>query len=265
MERLMVVKLASQGCTAELWLNGLPVARVTPLAPDVVVPVHEAAVTGRNRLELVIGPDTGAAAAAALLQTAPQAMVAQAHLLLPRMNTAVDEAASRSLARLDWACAAGEPLSLPARQIQEVDLPIRFPRWRWLDAPIVAVTPALTGQAHAFVAMLQRDLARGQTESFMTATRLRTEELALAYQRSPDSESARLREWLEQLYAGSRLVWQPLELAEMQLRPLVGGRLLECLATDGRAALTTVPDKTGDVLALPLRVSMVEGRFYVLR
>jgi len=56
MERLMVVKLASQGCTAELWLNGLPVARVTPLAPDVVVPVHEAAVTGRNRLELVIDP-----------------------------------------------------------------------------------------------------------------------------------------------------------------------------------------------------------------
>ena len=112
---------------------------------------------------------------------------------------------------------------------------------------------------------LARDLARGQTDSFMTATRLRTEELAVAYQRSPESEAARLREWLEQMYAVSRLVWQPLMPEEMRLRPLAGGRLLECLGGDGRAALTTVPDKAGDVLALPLKVSVVEGRFYVLR
>jgi hypothetical protein len=265
MERLMAVKLAGQGCTAEAWFNGLPMARVTPLAPTAVVPVHEAALAGSNRLELVVGPDSGAQAAAALLQTAPHAMAAQVHLLLPRIGSAIDETQVRTLARLDWTCAAGEPLALPARQRQEADLALRFPRWRWLDAPVVQVTAALAQQAHAFVAGLARDLARGQTESFMTATRLRTEELALAYQRSPESETARIREWLEQMYASSRLVWQPLALEEMQLRPLVGGRLFECLGGDGRAALTTMPDKTGTTWALPLKLSMVEGRFYVLR
>jgi len=99
----------------------------------------------------------------------------------------------------------------------------------------------------------------------MTATLLRTEEVALAYQRSPDAEAARLREWLEQMYAVSGLVWQPLTPEEMRLRPLAGGRLLECLGADGRAALTTIPDKAGNVLALPLKLSVVEGRFYVLR
>ena len=265
MERLMVIKLVSQGCTAEAWLNGLPMARVTPLAPRAVAPVHEAALTGVNRLDLVVGPDSGAASAAALLQTAPHAMAAQVHMLLPRIGSAVDETQARTLAQLEWACAAGEPLALPARRMQEADLAIRFPRWRWLDAPVVQPTPALTQQAHAFVCGLARDLARGQTDSFMMATRLRTEELALAYQRSPESETDRLRECLEQVYALSGLVWQPVALEEMQLRPLAGGRLLECLGGDGRAALTTMPDKTGNTLALPLRLSVVEGRFYVLR
>ena len=245
MERLMVVKLVGHGCTAEAWFNGLPLARVTPLATEAVVPAHEAALIGVNRLELVVGPDAGASSAAALLQNAPHAMSAQLHLLLPRIGAAVDETHARTLAHLEWACAAGEPFSLPARQQHDADLPIRFPRWRWLDAPVVQPTAAVTQQAHAFVSGLARDLARGQTESFMTATRL--------------------REWLEQMYAVSRLVWQPLRPEEMRLRPLAGGRLLECLGGDGRAALTTVPDKAGDVLALPLKVSVVDGRFYVLR
>ncbi|MEO8310254.1 MAG: hypothetical protein ABI520_03695 [Caldimonas sp.] len=265
MERLMVIKLVSRGCTAEAWFNGLPMARVTPLASDVVVPVHETAVTGLNRVELVVGPDSGAGSAAALLQNAPHAMAVQVHLLLPRIGSAIDPAQARSLVALEWACAAGAPFSLPVRQTQEADLPVRFPRWRWLDAPVVEPTPALTQQAHAFVSGIARDLARGQTDSFMAATRLRTEELALAYQRSPESEAARLRESLEQMYAVSGLAWQPLMPEEMRLRPLAGGRLLECLGGDGRAALTTMPDKAGNIMALPLKLSVVEGRFYVLR
>jgi hypothetical protein len=265
MERLMVIKLVGEGCTAEAWLNGLPVARITPLAREAVVPVHEASLVGSNRLELVVGPDSGAQSAAELLQTAPHTMAAQVHLLLPRVGRAIDESQVRTLGRLEWSCAAGGPLALPASQRQEIDLAIRFPRWRWLDAPVVKPTPVLTQQAYAFVSGLARDLARGQTESFMVATRLRTEELALAYQRSPDSEGVRIREWLEQMYASSRLVWQPLTPDEMQLRPLAGGRLLECLGGDGRAALTTMPDKMGNILALPLKLSVVEGRFYVLR
>ena len=265
MDRLMLIKLVGQGCTAEAWLNGLPMARVTPLAREVAVPVHEAALAGSNLLELVVGPDSGAANAAALLQTAPHAMAAQLHLLLPRIGSAVDEGQARTLARLEWACAQGEPLTLPAQRREQADLAIRLPRWRWLDAPVLQPSPALAQRTHAFVTGLARDLARGQTDSFMTATRLRTEELALAYQRSPESEAARLREWLEQMYASSRLVWQPLAREEMCLRPLAGGRLLECLGGDGRAALTTLPDKAGSSLALPLKLSVVEGRFYVLR
>jgi hypothetical protein len=262
MERLMVIKLVGEACNAEAWLNGLPMARITPLAPRAVVPVHEAALAGSNRLELVVSAEAGAIAAP---EKALVAMAAQVHLLLPRVGHAIDETQARTLARLEWSCAAGDALTLPARRMHETELPIRFPRWRWLDAPVVQPTSAITQQAHAFISGLARDLARGQTDSFITATRLRTEELALAYQRSPESETIRLREWLDQMYASSRLVWQNLVPEEMKLRPLAAGRLLECLGGNDHAALTTMPDKAGNSLALPMKLSLVEGRFYVLR
>ena len=265
MERLMVIQLVGRGCTAEAWINGLPVARSTPLRPRVLVAAHEAALVGTNRLELVVGPDAGAAEAAALLSTAPEAMAAQVHLLLPRLGAPIDDAQSRLLAHIEWACPAGDPLTLPARQVQDVDLPLRLPRWRWLDAPVIPQTPAVHQQVHAFVSGLARDLARGQTESFIAATRLRTEEVAVAYQRDPETELTRVREWLEQLYASSRLVWQPLSPGDMQLRRVAGGRLVECLGPGGRPALATVPDASGSMVAIPLRLSMVQGRFYVLR
>jgi hypothetical protein len=261
----MVVQLVVRGCTAEAWLNGLPIARGTPQAPRVVVAAHEAALVGTNRLELIVGPDAAAPGAAALLKTAPEAMAAQLHLLLPRIGAPIEDSQSRLLARIEWACAVGDAFEFPARQVRDVDLPLRLPRWRWLDAPIVPQTPTLPQQVHTFVSGLARDLTRGQTESFIAATRLRTEELAIAYQRDPETELARLREWLEQLYASSRLIWQPLVLEEMHLRRVAGGRLVECLGPGGRAALATVPDKSATVLALPLRLSLVEGRFYVLR
>ena len=122
MERLMVARLRAQGCVAEAWFNGLPVARVTPAAPEAVVPVHEAALGGTNRLELVIGPGTPDGPEV----LAPHAMAAQWLLMLPRMGMPVDEAQSRTLAQIDWSCAAGEPLLLPVQRSHDTDLPLRF-------------------------------------------------------------------------------------------------------------------------------------------
>lgn len=265
MERLLVLKLAAQGCSAAAWCNGVRVAQVDANAPAASIAVHEYALSGLNRLELVVEPDAAVADSDLPPEPATHTMAAQVHLLLPRIGAAVDEGQARILAQLSWQVAAGAPLALPVRRTQETELPIRFPRWRWLDAPVVEPTPALHLRAHAFLTTLMRDLARGQTDSFMAATRLRTEELALAYQRSPEDEADRLRAGLAELYASARLRWLPLMAEDLRLHGLAGNRLLECLNAQGQAALTTLPDSHGSTLALPLRLSVVEGRFYVLR
>jgi len=271
MERLLVLKLEARGCSAEARLNGIAVARVDASRPRSVVPVHEYTLQGENRLELVIfpRPATEAVAAAPARERCIATGHEAAHLsvLLPRANNPVDEGSARSLGQVDWTPAADIPFLAPLVLTQDVTLPVSFPRWRWIDAPIQPqpLPPEFQTLALAFVTGLAQDLSRGQTDSFMNACRLRTEELATAYQRNPETERNRLREALMEGYASQGLQWPAPEADGLFLRPLAGGRLLEALGPDGNPILQSAPDADGKQWALPLRLACVENRFYVLR
>jgi hypothetical protein len=269
MERLLVLKLDAVDCEAEASLNGVPLARVNAARPCAIVPVHEFTMAGHNRLELVVWPRPAVTPPGPALPVEPRVSdgrrLVQLRILLPRIGSMADESSARTLAQLDWAPPEGEAYEAPLMLAQDFGLPVSFPKWRWLEAPACEVTPALHAQALAVVQGLARDLAAGQPERFLAATRLRTEEIALAYQRRPDDEAQRLREHLLALHAEGRLKWRPLTPEVLVLRPIAAGRLLECLGADGAPVLTTEPDAQGRTFALPLRVTAVEGKLYVLR
>lgn len=270
MERLLVVRLDVQGCAAEVLLNGIALARADAARPRAIVPVHEYTLAGGNRLELVVWPAApvlplGTPAPAPLALTADGLSAARAIVLLPRVGNPIDERDARTLAQLDWAPPAGTAYEAPLSQQQDVTLPVSFPRWRWLDAPPVTPSAELTQAALAWLQPLTQALQAGDVEPFIAATRLRSEEIALAYQRRPEEELQRLREHLIGLHEAGTLKLAPLAAESLHLRPLAGGRLLECLDAAGLPALRTLPDADGQVHAWPLRLAAVEGRFYALR
>ena len=270
MDRLLVLKLTSLNCEAEAWLNGMPIARVGPGRPVATLPVHEYTVAGNNRVELVIGPapavtPAGMVPAPVMRRVADGPSAAQVRMLLPRIGNPADESSARSLAQLDWAVSPGEVFEQPLTRSLEVALPVNFPRWRWLEAPVIEPNAALQEQAFTLLQTLAFDLGRGEFESFVNVTRLRFEELALAYQRTQADEIARWREAMQGLHAAGRLKLLPLKPAALHLRRLAGGRLLDCMDTSGEPALRTAPDAEGRSLALPLRAAVVEGKIYVLR
>jgi len=107
-------------------------------------------------------------------------------------------------------------------------------------------------------------LTRGNPEPFIQATRLRLEDLAQAYQRNLADDVARLRSQLLQLHAAQPLKPTLPATAKLLLRPVAGGRLLECLAGDG-SPLMQSPVAGGGRIAWPMRLAAIDGRFYVLR
>jgi hypothetical protein len=268
MERLLVLKLQADGCEAEAWLNGVAIVRAGALCPVAVVPVHEYMIAGENRLELVVGPNPAAAPGVPPPPTprvADGTVGASLRILLPRIGGVADEGSARTLAQQVWAPAEGTPYETPLSLQQDVAMNVSFQRWRWLDAPEAEPSPALTLLALAYVQRLALDLARGAVDNFIAATRLRSEELALAYQRKPDAEAARLRAALLQLHADKALNFVPLKAESFVLRPLAGGRLFDCLHNSGQPALRTVPGEDGASANFPLRLAVVEGKLYVLR
>lgn len=283
MERLLFLRVDACGCEAEVLLNDIPLVRLParpaaaegPARPlQACVPVHEYTLAGLNRLSVVLYPrplsevvwSAGDPAA-----PPPTPRLADGHswikvrLLLPRMGQPASDTSARTLGQLDWALAENTRYDTPLTLQQQVELPVAFPRWRWLDAPVIDLTPALRMQVLAFVQQLAMDLAQGNPESFLAATRLRFEELALAYQRPAADDVQRFRAHLQQLASTKSLRMQTPEADSLLLRRIADGRLLECLTPDGQPLLRTQTSETGSQHAWPLRLAVVEGRFYALR
>lgn len=264
MERLLVLRLDSVGVIAEAQLNGVPLARSGPTAGAVTVPIHEFTLSGANDLQLLIQPAPPGQVAAPQPLLSDGQRGASLRLLLPRVGQLAHPENARTLAQIDWAPSAGDVTEVPALLRQTVELPIAFPRWRWFDAPVVAEPRELLASVAAYLQGLALGLARGDAEPLVQAARLRFEELAQAYQRNLADDVGRLRLQVQQAHAKSPL--QPLmpKADALLLRPVAGGRLLECLTPEGQPALQC-PQSGGGRLAWPVRLAAIEGRFYVVR
>ena len=264
MERLLVLQLESVNVAAEALINGVPVARTGPGLRVATVAIHEYTLSGGNELELVIQPPPPGA------PSVPEPWVSDGHcgaslrLLLPRTGQLAHPENARTLALLEWAPVAEDVSEVPASVRRAVDLPIAFPRWRWLEAPVVDDPQSLRAPIAAYLQGLAVGLMRGDVEPLLLAARLRLEDLAQAYQRSLADDVGRLRLQVQQLHARSPLKPVMPKADTLCLRAVAGGRLLECLTPEGTPALQS-PLADGGRVEWPVRVAVIEGRFYVLR
>lgn len=266
MERLLVLRLRSRGVAAEAWLNGVPLARTPRGGGDCCIPVHEFVVAGDNRLELWVDPPPLGATASVPVSPVygDGAAAADAALLLPRVGQLASDQTARVLGQVAWASPEGEVYRPPVQLAQTLDIPVRFPRWRWLDAPPVADVGSLLGAAATFLQDLAIALSRGDAEHMVVTAKLRFEELALAYQRPIADDLARWRARVQLLHAQKALRPELPTPESLHLRPVADGRLLECLAADGLPVLRSArPD--GSRVYWPMRLAAVERRFYPLR
>jgi hypothetical protein len=264
MDRLLVLRLESLGCEAEAVFNGVPLARVGGAQTVVTLPIHEFTLAGTNEVELIVHPGPPGSDAAAEPKISDGQSAASLRLLLPRVGSIAHHASARTLAQLDWAPPADEVYEAPFSVRKNVELPISFPRWRWLDAPVIADSPTLKKEVAAYLLDIAVGLARGNPEPLIQATRLRLEDLAQAYQRNLADDVGRLRLHIQQLHAAQPLKPVLPAAAKLLLRPVAGGRLLECLAGDGSPILQS-PVAGGGVASWPLRLAAIDGRFYGLR
>ena len=266
MDRLLVLRLRSQGVAAEAWLNGLPLARTPKGGGDCCVPVHEFVIAGANHLKLVVDPPPpvpGAPAASAPVIGDGSAR-ADAALLLPRVGQLASDHAARLLGQVSWASPEGEVFSPPVTLTQDLDIPVRFPRWRWLDAPVIEEVDELRAPAATFLQDVAIALSRGDPEHLVVAAKLRFEELALAYQRPAADDLARWRARVQLLHAQKALRPELPTPESLNLRLVADGRLMECLGVDGLPILRCArPD--GSRVFWPMRLAAVERRFYPLR
>ncbi len=266
MERLMVMRLQAQACAVEARINDIPVGRIGHLGGAMCLPVHEYLLEGENELSLIIAPrPPGLGKAPQVSFFAEQAAGARMVLLLPRIGQAADESQARTVAEVAWAVSEGDIYDTPLVSSRSVELPVKFPRWRWLDAPMIDDVEAHRGLVATFLRSIVVDLLKGEVESYLTASRLRLEELAMAYQQPVATVTAKMRARLQLLHATKALKVQIPTPANLVLNRCAGKRLLECMTSDGKPILATTPTVDGSISAWPVRLAVVNGRCHILR
>ena len=138
-----MLELAAGGCAVEVQLNGVPLAALGPAGGSVSLAVHEYTLAGRNELTLVVGPAApGAAAPEPAARRDRSDVGAGADGACPPGPVAGRSRLPASSASAEWATTEGRSYDAPSAHKREVDLPINFPRWRWLDAPPVELGAA---------------------------------------------------------------------------------------------------------------------------
>ncbi|MBX3604147.1 MAG: hypothetical protein KF788_02685 [Piscinibacter sp.] len=266
MDRLMVLELESAGCSAEAVVNGLPVVALPATGGSACLAVHEYIVAGRNQIGLAAGVPPPGQPATPQPRVAIGPTWARARLVLVRAGQAPSDPNARVLSTVEWAVEEGQSYEAPVTRTSEVELPVNFPRWRWLDAPPIALNAATQRQILEFLQQLAVELGRGNAEPLLAAAKLRFDELALAYQSTTPEGMQRFRDQLQRLFEQKALKIVPPLAESLLLRPVAGARLIECLDPLGAPVLRTQNDDAtvGDQ-SWPIRLAMVEGKIYVLR
>lgn len=266
MDRVLMLRMQAHGCGAEVLLNDIPVGRISAAGGTLCLPVHEYLLAGSNEICMVIDPPPATSARLATVPKVADGVVgASLRLLLPRVGQLGSEMHARTLVELDWAAADGEAYRVPHLVSVEASLPIKFPRWRWLEAPAIDSSDTIKPVAAAYLQDIAVGLARGDVDIFVAASRLRLEEIALAYQQPITNVTSKLRSRLQLLHATKALKMLIPEEVDLVLRPCANGRLLECLSTSGDPTLRTAGGADGSSTAWPVRIAVVNGQCHILR
>ncbi|MFN0184891.1 MAG: hypothetical protein ACKVQR_13845 [Aquabacterium sp.] len=266
MERLLTLHLTSEGCAAEALLNGIPVASTSRAGGECLLPVHEFTLTGANRLDLTAACVTPGQESLPQPCTAVKPTWARLRLLLVRQGRSPMDDNARQLAEISWAAPRDKSFEAPVTLTSEVELPINFPRWKWLDAPPISFNPGTRRLVVEFLQQMALDLSLGRPDGLIAAAKLRFDELALAYQMTPAQAVQRFRDHLQARFEAKALNVLPPAADEVVLRPILDGHMIEALSPAGTPVLRTqnTPPPHGEC-TWPMRLAVVEGRIYVLR
>lgn len=262
MERLLLLHLESKGTLAQVFLNGVPVAHTPALGGRACVPVHEFSEVGANVVHVHVGPPSAVQPVIAKGAVAVRVLLA----LCTQGQSPLDPNA-RILAKMEWAVAARQRHDWPHQFSQTVDLPVAFPRWRWLEAPPVPWAPEVQRQALVLLQNLALDFQVGESNNWVELCRLRTQELAVAYQCTAQSIEERMRAQIQKLYEAGQLQVQAPAQDDIVWLPIANGQLMECLGLDGLPLLRTPASEepSHSQTFWPLRLAYVNKQFYALR
>ncbi|MBW2522815.1 MAG: hypothetical protein JRI23_01505 [Deltaproteobacteria bacterium] len=266
---VVYAQLAVEGCTAELYLNGIPITRVTPRprVPVENVAVEQFLVPGTNHLTLVVEPGSKPSQARTEYREMEyRPLEAWGRLLRFREGVPAEVEHGELLGEVSVIWADGKPArrTVPIEESTGIELGAAHGRWDWQDAPKLVLDDALVDEACAVMDELAMAIRTGHTGLWWQHIELQARDVQRAY---PAITEAYIRGEMAsdvQEYGGIDPV-VPRDRSRHDFRLAGGDRLLQLVDEDWTSSLEVLDPGSGAPVAYRLMLARIGKTLRVVR
>ena len=266
-----IIRVQATNLRAEVWVNNMPVCMLLPgqaLSP-VALPVNQFLIAGRNTVGVVLHAGAVPSKASEEWSKGDGASAYSGPASLRLTLAEYDDEQTDSayvpafLTTLDW---EGEACPRPAYVEREFSLSKSVGPWSWETARTFRVLdPTLREQVLDYVKSLHNLLAVADFNGFVSESAIKLNELtAQAYGVSAEYMRNNMLQALK-VHSEPPYGLRALNLQEIDLRLVAGGRLIECLRKDRGYVLEYKQPQKPDTFFLPLMVGQFDNRWRILR
>ena len=269
MQEIYYLRLNSGDCTAEAWLNGVPISRVE--ANNCLLdgrPVHEYLLPGKNRVTLLVHPGTNPSypSKAGEPFPAPPKAFATLDLLVGPKGTVPDDPQVKNLGGVSWKPQTSTIIQPPVVLETDIQLPARLPSWSWLDASKVELSEDLNSIVFAKLNEIVEGLRNGETSSYTALASTRFDEVAKAYDLSSNTTRANFQASWDKARQKPGFEMMKPSRQNLALRVCAFGRMIDCVDIEFEPVVRSAKLENGTTpLRIPIRFSFFGRELRIVR
>jgi hypothetical protein len=269
LDTVIHAQLTAEGCTAELYVNGIPVSRIHPdRTAFESVAAEEYLIPGRNRIEILVEPGSHPSVArteARNLDLGDATVIGR--LVRFKEGEFVEASRGDILAEVRFQREPDErdPRIVPRSVSTEVDLGAANGRWAFQDAPVLDLDEATIAEAIGVLDAVADAVRARSVQGVMALGELKNRDALRAYPAlGEEMIRADLQESFDSYAKLSDFV-APRRPEQHDFRLVAGGRILETIDRDWTASLKLSSPATGEEVPFPLMLARIDGRLRIVR
>jgi len=266
---IVLAQLEVSDCTAELYLNGIPLMRLAPpKLPLQNIAAEQHLVPGVNTLEAVIesaGQPSLALSGSREIAFRPMGAIARLIRFPEGVPGTIEHGELLGAAHFSWTEAASPRGAFPQSVMARIDMGPAHGRFDWQDAPRLRLDAATLAEANAVLDQVEAAIRSGDEERLWRLTEHQRRDLLRAY---PAVTEAFLRNHLVTLLQHQRKAADPLiprSRSKHDFRLVAGGRMLQCIDADWTSSIKLRDPGTGDALQYHLFLARIGATLQIVR
>ena len=266
---VVLAQLEAYGCTAELYLNGVPVCRLTPEhVPLRNSAVEQLLIPGRNWMELLVEPGSTPSIARTERRELPFREIRAVARLLRFEDGAIGHKEGGQLlgaTQVLWMEGDAPTREFPVLNSVEIEMGAAKGRWGWQDAPPMRMSQRLWDDALAVIEEVEAAMRAGDEDRFWRLTELQLQDMLRAYPAvSRDDMWEDLKRRMQTYGRRDDAVFER-DPTQHDFRLVSGGRLLELVDKDWSTSVKIRNPKTGNPLPFRIMLANIGGVLRIIR